>query len=78
MHRYRRLFAVLAALVLVVAACGDDDEEPSGGGDGGGDSSGPIEEIGEGEGEVVIIAWPGYIERGETDPAYDWVTEFEE
>ncbi|HEX5616354.1 MAG TPA: ABC transporter substrate-binding protein, partial [Acidimicrobiia bacterium] len=46
--------------------------------DGGGDSSGPIEEIGEGEGEVVIIAWPGYIERGETDPAYDWVTEFEE
>ena len=31
----------------------------------------------EGEGEVSIIAWAGYIERGETDPAYDWVTEFE-
>lgn len=30
-----------------------------------------------GEGEVSIIAWAGYIERGETDPAYDWVTEFE-
>lgn len=29
------------------------------------------------EGEVSIVAWPGYIERGETDPAYDWVTEFE-
>ena len=27
---------------------------------------------------VDIVAWPGYIERGETDPAYDWVTGFEE
>jgi putative spermidine/putrescine transport system substrate-binding protein len=34
-------------------------------------------EIGAGEGEVSIISWAGYIERGETDPAYDWVTEFE-
>jgi putative spermidine/putrescine transport system substrate-binding protein len=33
--------------------------------------------IGQGEGEVDIVAWPGYIERGETDPAYDWVTQFE-
>lgn len=32
----------------------------------------------EGEGEVSIVAWPGYIERGETDPNYDWVTDFEE
>ncbi len=29
------------------------------------------------EGEVSIVAWPGYIERGETDKAYDWVTAFE-
>ena len=34
-------------------------------------------EIGEGEGQVDIISWAGYIERGETDPAFDWVTEFE-
>ncbi len=33
--------------------------------------------IGEGEGEVDIVAWPGYIERGETDKNYDWVTSFE-
>ena len=33
--------------------------------------------VGEGEGEVDIVAWPGYIERGETDKAYDWVTDFE-
>jgi putative spermidine/putrescine transport system substrate-binding protein len=31
-----------------------------------------------GEGQVNIVAWPGYIERGETDKAFDWVTKFEE
>lgn len=36
-----------------------------------------LTEIGEGEGVVDIVAWPGYIERGETDPAFDWVTDFE-
>jgi putative spermidine/putrescine transport system substrate-binding protein len=30
------------------------------------------------EGQVDIVAWPGYIERGETDKAYDWVTAFEQ
>ncbi len=30
-----------------------------------------------GEGLVDILAWPGYIERGDTDPKYDWVTGFE-
>ncbi len=38
----------------------------------------PLAELGAGEGQVDIIAWPGYIERGDTDPAYDWVTSFEE
>jgi putative spermidine/putrescine transport system substrate-binding protein len=36
-----------------------------------------LQALGAGEGEVSIIAWAGYIERGETDKAYDWVTEFE-
>lgn len=36
-----------------------------------------VETIGKGEGRVDIVAWPGYIERGETDKAYDWVTQFE-
>ncbi len=35
-------------------------------------------ELGEGEGQVDIIAWAGYIENGSTDPAFDWVTSFEE
>ncbi|MGZ9226522.1 MAG: spermidine/putrescine ABC transporter substrate-binding protein, partial [Anaerolineales bacterium] len=33
--------------------------------------------VAENEGEVSIIAWPGYLERGASDPAYDWVTAFE-
>ncbi|MDT8857417.1 ABC transporter substrate-binding protein [Paracoccaceae bacterium Fryx2] len=36
-----------------------------------------ITEIGALEGQVNIVAWPGYIERGETDKAFDWVTKFE-
>ncbi len=35
-------------------------------------------EIGEGEGALNIVAWPGYIERGETMAEFDWVTGFEE
>ena len=37
-----------------------------------------VTEIGAPEGQVNIVAWPGYIERGETDKAFDWVTKFEE
>lgn len=37
-----------------------------------------ITEIGEGEGQLNIVAWPGYIERGETMAEFDWVTGFEE
>ncbi|WP_426122603.1 ABC transporter substrate-binding protein [Pararhizobium sp. PWRC1-1] len=37
----------------------------------------PLKELGKGEGELSIVAWAGYIERGETDKAYDWVTGFE-
>lgn len=33
--------------------------------------------VGAGEGRLDIVAWPGYIERGETDPNFDWVSSFE-
>jgi putative spermidine/putrescine transport system substrate-binding protein len=35
------------------------------------------QKLGKLEGEVSIVAWPGYIERGASDKAYDWVTGFE-
>jgi putative spermidine/putrescine transport system substrate-binding protein len=61
----RNLVASAAALAAVVGLSG---------------AATPAEmkmEIGAGEGFVDIVAWPGYIERGETDKAYDWVTDFE-
>ena len=60
------LLALFVLASLVLSACG--------GAGGGGDM---MTEVGDGEGEVSIIAWAGYIENGSTDPAYDWVTEFE-
>jgi len=33
--------------------------------------------VGDGEGELNIVAWPGYMERGESDKAYDWISKFE-
>lgn len=63
------LFSILILLSLVLAACGGGGQAEAEGG--------PIKEVGEGEGQVDIIAWAGYIERGATDPAYDWVTDFE-
>src|SRR4030067_2847402 len=56
---------VLAVMVLMVAP---PAATPAGG---------QVQSVGPGEGEVDIIAWAGYIERGETDPNYDWVTGFE-
>jgi putative spermidine/putrescine transport system substrate-binding protein len=36
-----------------------------------------LKKLGKGEGQVDIVAWPGYIERGQTDKNFDWVTDFE-
>ncbi len=60
----------LVAAMLAIAGCGSDDDEDSGGGE-------ALTELGENEGEVNLIAWAGYVEDGSTDPAVDWVTDFE-
>ena len=68
-----KVLALVAILSMALAACGGGGEPTAEA------PTGPamMTEIGESEGEVSIVAWPGYIERGETDPAYDWVTQFE-
>jgi putative spermidine/putrescine transport system substrate-binding protein len=65
-----KFFALLALASMVLSACGGSPA-------GNIPVTGPLQEIGEGEGEVSIVAWAGYVERGDTDPAYDWVTQFE-
>jgi putative spermidine/putrescine transport system substrate-binding protein len=39
---------------------------------------GALTELGDGEGEVNLIAWAGYVEDGSSDPDVDWVTPFED
>ncbi len=85
MGNRKRSTLIASACVLVLAtACGTDSgDDDDGGSDAG--SSGfqapdlpMLEEIGDMEGEVNILAWPGYAEDGSTDPAVDWVSSFEE
>jgi putative spermidine/putrescine transport system substrate-binding protein len=67
----------LALAALTAAGCGGDDDDSGGGGGGGGSESDALTKVGKGEGEVDLIAWAGYVEDGSTDPAVDWVSDFE-
>ena len=76
--------AAACALTLGLAGCGDDGGSDGDGGSGAAEGSGftapdvPMKEtLGEMEGEVNILAWPGYAEDGSTDKSVDWVTPFE-
>jgi putative spermidine/putrescine transport system substrate-binding protein len=69
--KHRRFLALAATAVLAIAAC-------SGGTASGSPAPSTISEIGEGEGQVTVLAWPGYVEDGTTSPDVDWVSSFEE
>jgi putative spermidine/putrescine transport system substrate-binding protein len=64
--RQLRIPALLVVIGLIAAACGQAGP------------SGALTELGEGEGELNLIIWAGYAERGDVDAAYDWVTPFED
>ena len=70
----RRRIIILVIGLLLLAACG------GGGGGGGGGATGPtaLAQLGQGEGQVDLVAWAGYVEDGSTDPKVDWVTPFEQ
>ena len=36
-----------------------------------------VDSIGEPEGELNLVIWAGYAEKGAVDPNYDWVTPFQ-
>jgi putative spermidine/putrescine transport system substrate-binding protein len=59
-----RLAALSAGIVIALVGC-QSKKEPEA-------PAAPVL-----EGQVDIVAWPGYIERGDTDAAYDWVKAFE-
>ena len=76
MHTTRRARGILTAAaafgaVAMLAGCGTQ----------GGGSAAPTPEateLGQMEGTVSLLAWPGYVEDGSNDPAVDWVSGFED
>jgi putative spermidine/putrescine transport system substrate-binding protein len=68
MSHPRRAIALLGLVALVAASC--NDNTPTGTGGSGSPSPSLISEIGEGEGALSLVAWPGYTENS-------WVKPFE-
>jgi putative spermidine/putrescine transport system substrate-binding protein len=73
----RRLGVALVACAALVAACSSSNTS------GGGSSTAPpkmepLSALGKGEGQLNLIAWPGYAEDGSNDPKVDWVHPFEQ
>ena len=65
---------VVVTAAIVVGACS------SGGGGAASGSPAPSvpTELGSTQGQSInVLAWPGYVENGSTDPAVDWVTDFQ-
>jgi putative spermidine/putrescine transport system substrate-binding protein len=60
----------MAIIALVLAACGGTGTAAS-------PKASLPTSVGEGEGALTVLAWPGYAEDGSTDPAVDWVQPFE-
>ena len=71
-HRPALFAGIAIASVALLTACGTSSGEPDSGGDA------QLEELGDFEGAVSILAWPGYVEDGSNDPEVDWVSAFEE
>jgi putative spermidine/putrescine transport system substrate-binding protein len=88
--RLLKVAAIGSAVAMLAAACGGSSSSSSssaGGASAGGSAAasaaaapggsayaGPV---GAGEGQLNVLAWPGYAENGSTDPKVDWVTPFE-
>ena len=78
------LWAAVVACVAAfgIAACGSSDDDNGGSSAASGSGLNPpklpvAKSVGQGEGQLNIIAWAGYAEDGSTDPKVDWVTPFE-
>lgn len=70
--RHLRIPTLFVVMGMLAAACGGI------GTGGSAEPSNMLQEIGEGEGELNLIIWAGYAERGEIDENFNWVTPFEE
>lgn len=67
-------------LGLIITACAALMVGCSGAQEGGGQTPPklePLSALGDGEGELNLVAWAGYAEDGSNDPTANWVTPFE-
>ena len=80
----RRTFGLIAVVALIAVACSGPAATPT-------PAPTPvatattaptpiptISAVGEGEGALSVLEWPGYVEDGSTYPEFDWVHPFEE
>ena len=76
-----RSAALCAVAALVLTACGGGSSSSSGSSASEGGFKVPnltaLDKLGTPEGEVSVLAWPGYVEDGSNDPKVDWVSDFE-
>jgi len=73
----KRYWAVTVAALLTAAACTAGPSPTPGPTATPVATPTPEPTVGEGEGQLSVLAWPGYVEDGSSDPAVDWVTPFE-
>ncbi len=70
-RRVARVKSILAlaafALTTALAGCGGSSKPPPG----------QVQHLGAGEGTLRLVALPGYVEDGSSDPSLNWVTPFE-
>ena len=80
MRTTTKLGAALICATLALTGCGSGSSEKDSGGSAGGFTPPdlkPLDKLGDPEGEVSVLAWPGYVEDGSNDPKVDWVSDFE-
>ena len=73
----RRLGVVMACAATVFAA-GCSSPSTTGTGSTNPPKIAPASAVGAGEGQLNLVAWPGYAEDGSNDPKVDWVHPFEQ
>ncbi len=80
MRTTTKVGAAFACAILALSGCGSDGGSSGSSGSGGFTAPDlePLKELGDPEGQVNVLAWPGYVEDGTNDPNVDWVSGFEE
>lgn len=71
MRRSRMLAAAVLAVTLGLAGCSGGGEHHTT------KEVRAAETMGQGEGQVSLVSWNGYLEDGSNDPTVDWISPFE-